>query len=156
VTVALGVGLPLNRPIDELVQAARLAERLGYGFVWASDDRLQWDVFSVLAAIGLQTERIALGPGVTNPYSRHPALVAAAIATLDELTYGRAVLGLGAGGTAHGMLGIERTAPAAALREAIGVIRALLAGAESTADGRVVRTRSAKLDFMPPRPDVPI
>ncbi|MFL5796470.1 MAG: LLM class flavin-dependent oxidoreductase [Actinomycetota bacterium] len=155
-TVALGVGLPLSRPIDDLVQAALTAERLGYGFVWASDDRLQRDVFSVLAAIGLRTERIALGPGVTNPYSRHPALVASAIATLDEVTHGRAVLGLGAGGTAHGMLGIERRAPAWALREAIGVTRALLAGSEVTVEGRVVRTRGARLDFPARRPDVPI
>jgi 5,10-methylenetetrahydromethanopterin reductase len=154
--VALGVGLPSNRPIEELVEAARTAERLGYGFVWASDDRLQRDVFSVLAAIGLATERIALGPGVTSPYSRHPALLASAIATLDELTHGRAILGLGAGGTSHGMLGIERTAPAATLREAIRVIRALLAGSEVTAEGSVVRARAARLDFTPVRPDVPI
>jgi 5,10-methylenetetrahydromethanopterin reductase len=154
--VALGVGLPLDRPVAELVRAARDAEALGYGFVWVNDDRLQRDPFSVLAAIGLQTERIHLGPGVTNPYTRHPALVAAAIATLDELTSGRAVLGLGAGGTSHGMLGIERVAPATALREAIAVIRDLLAGSGSTLPGRVVRTSGAKLDLPAPRPDVPI
>jgi 5,10-methylenetetrahydromethanopterin reductase len=154
--VALGVGLPSTRPIEELVEAARTAEELGYGFVWSSDDRLQRDVFSVLAAIGLGTERIQLGPGVTNPYSRHPALIASAIATLDELTHGRAVLGLGAGGTNHAMLGVERVAPAAALRETVGLIRALLRGEEVTLEGRVVTARNAKLDFQPSSTDVPI
>ena len=80
---ALGVALPLDRPIAELLEVSRAAERLGYAFVWANDDRLQRDVFSVLAAIALATGRVRLGPGVTTPYSRHPALIASAVATLD-------------------------------------------------------------------------
>jgi 5,10-methylenetetrahydromethanopterin reductase len=138
------------------VEIGREAERLGYGAVWVNDDRLQKDVFTVLAVLATATERIRLGPGVTNPYSRHPALIATAIATLDELSGGRAVLGLGAGGTNHRMLGIARQAPVAALREAIGLIRGLLAGDEVTVAGRVVRAHDAKLDFAPPRPSIPI
>ncbi|MGH3032750.1 MAG: LLM class flavin-dependent oxidoreductase, partial [Gaiellaceae bacterium] len=150
------VALPAEGSLEELVAIAREAERLGYRTVWVNDDRLQKDVFTVLAAVGLATDRIGLGPGVTNPYSRHPALIATAIATLDELSDGRAVLGLGAGGTNHRMLGIAREAPAAALREAIDLIRRLLAGGEVTLTGRVVRAQEAKLDFKPLRADVPI
>ncbi|MDR7520811.1 MAG: LLM class flavin-dependent oxidoreductase, partial [Armatimonadota bacterium] len=102
------------------------------------------------------TRRLRLGPGVTNPYSRHPALTAVAVATLDEISEGRAVLGLGAGGTNHAMLGIRRAHTAAAMREAIHVIRALLAGNEVTFAGRVVRVHRALLDFLPWRPAVPI
>lgn len=154
--VDFGVGLPLERPLDELVATASHAEQLGYAFLWANDDRLQRDVFAVLSAIATRTQRIRLGPGVTNPYTRHPALIAAAIATIDELSAGRAVLGLGAGGTSHGMLGIERTAPVLALREATEVIRALLNGSEVSVEGRVIRAQGARLDFDPQRGNIPI
>jgi 5,10-methylenetetrahydromethanopterin reductase len=150
-----GLALPLGPRLGELLDVAAEAERLGYSWLWANDDRLERDPFTVLAAIAERTELIRLGPGVTNPYSRHPALLATAIATLDELSGGRAVLGLGAGGTNHRALGIERTAPAATLRDAIELVRALLAGGEATVDGRVVRARDARLDF-PARPDLPI
>jgi 5,10-methylenetetrahydromethanopterin reductase len=154
--VELGVALPLREPLEQLLKTARLAEELGCAFLWATDDRLQKDVFSVLAAIATQTRRLRLGPGVTNPYSRHPALIAAGVATLDELSAGRAVLGIGAGGTNHGALGIRRDAPAVALREAIGLIRGLLAGHEVTINGRIVHATKARLDFAPIRAGVPI
>ncbi|MBS1888671.1 MAG: LLM class flavin-dependent oxidoreductase [Actinobacteria bacterium] len=155
-SVRLGVALPPEGPLGEIVELAAEAEALGCRTVWVNDDRLQKDVFTVLAAIAAGTTELRLGPGVTNPYSRHPALVASAIATLDELSGGRAVLGLGAGGTNHRMLGIERRAPASALREALAVIRGLLAGEEVSVDGKVVHTDGARLDFTPPRADLPI
>lgn len=152
---ALGVGLPLDRPVSELVASAREAEELGCSFLWANDDRLQRDLFGVLTAIALATGRVRLGPGVTNPYSRHPALLASATATLDEISGGRAVLGLGAGGTNHRALGVERTAPVATLREAIDLIRRLLSGETVTREGHVV-SRDAVLGFEPVREAVPI
>jgi 5,10-methylenetetrahydromethanopterin reductase len=151
-----GLGLPLGAPVDELLEIAVYAERLGYRWLWANDDRLERDPFTVLAAMAERTERIRLGPGVTNPYSRHPALLATAMATLDELSGGRAVLGLGAGGTNHRALGIARTSPAATLEAAIELIRALFAGGTVTVEGSVVRAREARLDFAPLRPRLPI
>lgn len=153
--VEYGLALPLGARIGELLEVAAEAERSGYRWLWVNDDRLERDPFTVLAAIAERTERIRLGPGVTNPYSRHPALIATAIASLDELSSGRAVLGLGAGGTNHRALGIERSAPAATLREAIGLIRALLAGSSATVDGPVVRAHDARLDFSA-RAELPI
>ena len=151
-----GVALPARVPVAALVEAAREAEALGYAHVWVTDDRLQRDVFTVLAAMATATSRIRLGPGVTNPYSRRPALVATAVATLDELSGGRAVLGLGAGGTNHRALGVRREAPVAALRESIGLIRDLLAGKEVNLEGRVIRADAARLDFEPLRSSLPI
>ncbi|MFI0411671.1 LLM class flavin-dependent oxidoreductase [Actinomadura sp. 3N508] len=153
---AWGVALPGDLPARETVALAREAEALGYDNVWVNDDRLQRDPIALLSAIAGATSRVALGPGVTNPYTRHPALLASAVATLDELSGGRAVLGLGTGGTGHRPLGVRRDAPAAALREAVAVARGLLAGEEVTLDGRVVRTDGARLDFAPFRADVPI
>jgi 5,10-methylenetetrahydromethanopterin reductase len=152
----LGVALPLEAPAAELLALATQAERLGYDAVWCNDDRLQHDVVAMLAAIAQRTDRVLLGPGVTNPYSRHAALIATAIATLDELSDGRARLGLGAGGTNHRALGVRREAPAAALREAVGLVRGLLAGERVSVDGRVVRAHEARLDFEPRRADVPV
>ncbi len=110
----------------------------------------------MLAMIAQATHDLRLGPGVTNPYSRHPALLATAIATLDELSGGRAVLGLGAGGTNHRALGVERRAPATALREAVTIVRGLLAGERVTVNGKVMHAHEAQLDFTPRRPDIPL
>jgi 5,10-methylenetetrahydromethanopterin reductase len=154
--VEYGVGLPPTSPVGDLVALAEEIERLGYRYLWVNDERLERDAFTVLAAIAQRTERIRLGPGVTNPYSRHPALIATATATLDELSGGRAVLGLGAGGTNHRALGIERRAPVAALRDGVGLIRALWGGSTATVEGDVVRAWEARLDFAAPRPRIPI
>ena len=153
---SFGVALPVHGSIEGLVASACEAEELGYSTVWVTDDRLQKDVFGVLAAIALSTSKLRLGPGVTNPYSRHPALIATAIATLDELSGGRAVLGLGAGGTNHRALGVRREAPVAALAEAIELIRGLLAGREVSLAGRVVQAEAARLDFVPLRSAIPL
>lgn len=154
--VEYGLGLPPAAPVDTLLALAVEAERLGYRWLWVNDERLERDPFTLLAAMAERTNRLRLGPGVTNPYSRHPALVASAMATLDELSGGRAVLGLGAGGTNHRALALERTAPATALREAIELIRGLWAGATVTVEGQVVRAREARLDFTAPRERLPI
>ncbi|MGH2400226.1 MAG: LLM class flavin-dependent oxidoreductase, partial [bacterium] len=154
--VKFGVGLPLEAPVSALAEIAREMEALGYAYLWGNDERLERDVYSTLSVIASQTHRLHLGPGVTNPYSRHPALTAVAVATLDEISDGRAVLGIGAGGTNHAVLGIRRERPATAIREAIRVIRTLLAGGETTLEGRVVRVHHGRLDFQPVRRSVPI
>jgi 5,10-methylenetetrahydromethanopterin reductase len=154
--VEYGVGLPPSAPVADLVALAEEVERLGYRYLWVNDERLERDPFTVLAAMAQRTDRVRLGPGVTNPYSRHPALIATATATLDELSGGRAVLGLGAGGTNHRALGIERKAPVTALRDAIELVRDLWAGSTTTVEGHVVRAREAKLDFAVQRPQIPI
>jgi 5,10-methylenetetrahydromethanopterin reductase len=154
--LAYGVGLPLDAPLDEVVAVAREAEQLGYAFAWVNDDRLLRDVYIALAAVAGATSRLRIGPGVTNPYTRHPVLTAVAVATLDELSGGRAVLGLGAGGTNHALLGIRRERPAVAMREAIATVRGLLAGEQVTLEGGVIEVHEARLDFRPRRADVPI
>lgn len=155
-TIELGIALPLEAPVAELVATAQEAEALGCSFVWANDDRLQKDPYGVLAAIALATEHVRVGPGVTNPFTRHPALLAAATATLDELSGGRAVLGLGAGGTNHRLLGIERAAPVSTLRAAIELIRALLRGEQTSVEAAGFTAHEAVLDFEPPRREVPV
>jgi 5,10-methylenetetrahydromethanopterin reductase len=109
-----------------------------------------------LAAVAVATERIRLGPGVTDPYTRHPALTASAVATLDELSRGRALLGLGIGGYGFGQIGLEGRLPVAAMRETVEVVRRLLRGDEVSLEGKVVTLRRGRLEFRAVQPEVPI
>src|SRR5262249_40071937 len=141
---------------DRLAALAQLAERTGYDFLWIADERFFREVYASLTLCALRTQRIKLGPCVTDPYSRHAALTAMAIATLDELSGQRAVLGIGAGVSGFRELGIARDKPGVARREAVEVIRQLLAGETVTYKGAVVRIDSAPLDWKPARADVPV
>ncbi len=151
-----GLLLLPSRPASELVEIAVRAEALGYDDLWVADERFFREVYTVLGLVAARTSRIRLGPGVTDPYSRHPALTAMAIATLDEVSGGRALLGLGAGVSGFRELGVDAARSAVAIREAVELIRRLLAGHTVTVKGTAVRFEDGRLDFAPPRADVPI
>ena len=142
--------------LAELAELAALAEELGYRDFWYTDVRFARDCYLGLAAAAARTRRIRLGTGVTDPYSRHPALTAAAIATLDEMSGGRALLGLGTGGTGFRELGISQALPIAALREAVALVRGLLSGDTVTQQGKVISLGGARLGFTPLRRDIPV
>ncbi|MHB8732785.1 MAG: LLM class flavin-dependent oxidoreductase [bacterium] len=154
--VALGVLLNAEYPVGELIELARLSEAVGYDQVWYTDIRMFRECYLGLAAIAANTRRVQIGPGVTDPYSRHPAVTASTIATLDEMTGGRALLGLGVGSTGFRELGIRAVQPVAALRESVALIRGLLRGEEITVSGKVISLNAGKLQFRPVRTQVPI
>jgi 5,10-methylenetetrahydromethanopterin reductase len=145
-----------DAPAARLAERARLAEACGFEKVWLADERFYREVYSVLACVALATTRVAVGPCVTDPFARHPALTAMAIATLDEISQGRAVLGLGAGVSGFAELGIMPRRPPRALREAILLIRALLRDERVDFAGEVVSFRDGRLSFTPLRPEIPI
>jgi 5,10-methylenetetrahydromethanopterin reductase len=136
-------------PIDDLVALGVLAEDLGYSRCWVYDEGLATrDVYITLAAIAAATTRLQLGTGITNPYTRHPATTAAAVASLDEMSAGRAFLGIGAGGSLTlDPLGIPRTAPLATVRDAITACRRLLDGEQVTMTGQGFELRGAQIGF---------
>ncbi len=152
----LSVLLNAQYPMSQLVALGQLAEDVGYHALWYTDLRFARDCFLGLGAIAARTQRIRLGPGVADPYSRHPALTAASIATLDEITGGRAMLGFGIGGNGLPELGIERRLPVAAMREAVEVIRGLFAGQQVAQQGKVISLGAARLDFKPVQDRIPI
>jgi len=154
--IPVGVLLNAEYPADELVRLGRLSEDLGYSQLWYTDIRLFRECYIGLAALAVATKRIALGPGVTDPYSRHPAVTASTMATLDELSGGRALLGLGLGGTSFQELGIAMSRPITALREAVGVMRRLWQGEEVTFEGKVVSLNGGRIQFSPVRDRMPI
>ncbi len=109
----------------ELLRSIRVADEAGLDSVWLTEDPDSWDAFAVLSAASQQTERIRLGSGVTNPYLRHPNLLAMSVATLDRLSNGRAFLGLGRGQPewySRG-LGIPTGRSPEVLSEAISLLR---------------------------------
>jgi 5,10-methylenetetrahydromethanopterin reductase len=156
VTLRTGLLLIPSRTARALVELAVRAEALGYDDVWVADERFFREVYSVLALAAAATSRIRLGPGVTDPYSRHPALTAMAIATLDEISAGRAILGIGAGVSGFSELGVNADRSAVGIREAVELIRRLLAGETVTVKGEQVSLDGGRLDFAPPRADVPV
>jgi 5,10-methylenetetrahydromethanopterin reductase len=82
---------------ERLVALARAAEAGGAEAIWVSEDPEGWDAFAILTLLATQTATIRLGTGVTNPLLRHPNQMAAALATLDIVSDGRAFLGIGRG-----------------------------------------------------------
>ena len=143
-------------PVGEIVELARLAEQLGCSRCWVYDEGLVTrDVYVTLAAIAAHTERIPLGPGITNPYVRHPGATASAIATLDELSGGRAFLGLGAGGgLTLDPMGTVRERPLASVRTMVEALRALFAGERVDVAGPTFSFQGATLAYA--RPDLEI
>ncbi len=154
--VAASVNLIPEAPVARMVELGRLAEELGYRRCWIYDEGLATrDVYVTLTAIAQATSTIALGTGITNPYTRHPATTAATVASLDELSGGRAFLGIGAGGSLTlGPLGIERHRPLTAVRDTIAACRGLFSGQPVTMQGEGFELRGATLSFA--RPDIEI
>ena len=92
-----------------------------------------------------------------NPYNRHPTLIAMEIGALDELAQGRARLGIGSGiASATERMGLSTERPLAAVRDAITIVRAMLAGEEVTYAGRAFSAHEVKLEYRPLRPDMPL
>lgn len=128
-----------NKPAAEVAGLAAAAERLGFEAIWIADSQsLFRDAWVTLTACALRTSRLGLATGVTNPVTRHPAVVAGAMATLDELSGGRAICGIGVGQSAVGTLGLP-VAKLSRLQDYVRVLRALLAGQAVEFEGRELR-----------------
>jgi 5,10-methylenetetrahydromethanopterin reductase len=125
-----------------------LAERIDFPF----------PTWPMLFLIAEHTKRIRIGTGVTNPYSRHPALTAKMAAFLDVFSGGRAIIGIGQGDFYQfDQLGIKHDRPLAALREAVLLIRALLAGTGQAAEGEIFSLPiNFHVEWQSLRKDIPI
>ena len=145
-----------HHALERVVELAQLGERLGYRRCWVYDEGLAArDVYVTMTAIALATETLEVGPGITNPYTRHAGATAGAIAALDEVSGGRAFLGIGAGGSLTlDPLGIERRRPLTAVRETIDACRRLFAGETVTMDGAAVSLRDASLPHARPGTEI--
>ena len=113
--------------VDATIELAVRAEEAGVDSVWLAEGPVARDALITLSAIAMKTSRIELATGVVNPFTRHPAQLAASFATLDELSHGRAVVGVGFGARDFLLpLGVDVTKPLATAREMVQIIRGLL------------------------------
>lgn len=133
-SVDVGLCIPADQPAPETARLAAMAEDAGFDHIWVTDTQGLWrDVYPTLALVAQATARARIGTMVTNPVTRHPTVTAGAIATVDELSGGRAILGLGAGRSSVRLIG--RRERLSECREAALQIRRLLRGETVTYDG---------------------
>ena len=140
------------------VKAAVLADRLGYDSFWLPEV-WGYEVFSLLTEIALKTKQIKIGTGIINVFSRSPALIAMQAATLDEISGGRLILGIGTSGknVVEGLHGRDFEKPLTQTRDVIRVVRTMLDRRPlNEADTKLRRYRPFTLDFEPTRPRIPI
>jgi 5,10-methylenetetrahydromethanopterin reductase len=140
---------------SECVARARHAETLGFLSLWFAENAYERGVLPAATACALATERILIGIGVFNPYNRHPTLMAMEIGALDEMSNGRAILGIGFGIQALKKIGPHER-PLSAVRDATEIVRPLLAGKEVSYRGKMFSAEQVSLGFKPLRHDVPI
>ena len=145
-------------PVEDYPRLALLAEQAGFDAFWVSDDLFLRSVWIILAAAARATERIGLGTCIVNPYTQHPTEIAMAAATLDELSGGRALLGISSGADAFlSWVGLRAERPVTAVAETIAAMRRLFEGERHHPDGRFVTgwTNSAYL-LLPITHPIPI
>jgi 5,10-methylenetetrahydromethanopterin reductase len=144
--------------VKDIIRFTKKAESKGYESVWVPEHYLFRDAFSTLGTLASVTEKIKLATGVVNPYTRHPALIAMSIATLDEISDGRAILGIGTGVPywIEQLMAIKMEKPILAMREAVYIIRKLLSGENVDYNGKVFALKNMRLGFKTPQTHIPI
>jgi 5,10-methylenetetrahydromethanopterin reductase len=124
------------------------AEKIGFDYLWITDHFNNRNVYVSLAIASAYTERIKLGPGVTNPYLVHPVVTAQAVATLNETAPNRVVCGLGAGDkTTLQMVNLKQRKPLRTIRECVRIIREITAGKKVEMNGTIFKVTDTKLNF---------
>ena len=145
-----GVGLFPTEPIPRIVHLSKQAEELGFTHVWVGDSHLIWrEAFVNMAAVALNTSRVVIGTGVTNPVTRHPSVLASAYATLDEMAPGRFAVGIGLGDSSLETMG-RKQARLADFEEAVAQMRAVIEGGEAALESGNIRlnfSQNRKIPF---------
>ena len=136
-------------PIREGMEIVKYAESKGFDAVWQAESRLVREATVPMAAFASVTERIKVGSGVVDCWSRNPARLAATFSTLDDLAPGRVILGIGAWWDPLAKkVGIDRARPLTVMREIVTAVRALLHNETVTFDGTYVHLDGVELDYV--------
>jgi alkanesulfonate monooxygenase SsuD/methylene tetrahydromethanopterin reductase-like flavin-dependent oxidoreductase (luciferase family) len=142
----------------EVLKAARLADELGYHSIWIPE-AWSYEQFQLLTEVALATKNLKLATGIANVFSRSAGLLAMSAATLDEISEGRVILGLGTSGknVVENFHGMSYAKPLTRLKETIGICQALWRG-ERLEPGMstLFDARHFKLEMKPLRPKIPV
>ena len=160
---AIGVGLTTDENWDEFSTYVIEAERMGVDSVWSAE---AWghDGATPLAYLAAKTSRIKLGSGILQTVGRTPANLAMTAMTLQSMSGGRFLLGLGVSGpqVVEGWHGVRYTRPIRRLQETIAVVKLLTRGEKSQYEGEIIRLPlpggegKAIRSRAKPQPDIPI
>ena len=141
-------------PAEFETMVARIDE-LGFEHLWVTDSSLHArNSYAYLTLAAKASPRMRLGTAVTNPLTRHPAITAAAAATVDEISGGRMILGIGTGDRPLLALGLKPS-PLASLRASIVAMRELWSGATVSVEDRTFTLQDAHMRFAA-RADIPV
>jgi F420-dependent oxidoreductase-like protein len=157
----LAISLPYGEgamSAEEVAELTRAADDLGYHSIWVAE-AWSFDAFMLLTSLIPITKRIGLGTSIINVYSRTPALIGQSVATLDTLSGGRAILGLGVSGPQliEGWHGVPYEKPLRRTRETIEIVRTILRRERLDYDGEIFQLHMGlKLINHPVRAAVPI
>lgn len=145
-----GIEFVPREPYWKIIYYVIQAERGGFNNLWVTDHFNNRNVYVTLTAAAIYTNKITFGPGVTNPYMVNPIFTSQAMATLNELTPGRVVLGMGAGDktTLEGV-GVDVEKPLTAVQEAVEIFRKITGGESVAYKGQVFSVANAKFLFKP-------
>jgi 5,10-methylenetetrahydromethanopterin reductase len=145
-----GVGLFPTEPLAQMIHLARLSEELGYSHIWVGDSHLIWrEAYVNMTAMALNTTKVKLGTGVTNPLTRHPSVVGSAYATLEEHAPGRMIVGIGLGDSSVETMGMK-PAKLAFFENTVRQMRDLM-------DGKEVSLETGKIHVLfPSKRKIPI
>ncbi len=162
--VRFGQLLPIPAsPVESLIKVGVRTEQAGFDSVWAADHLLMIpmgivpDVWPILSVIAAQTERIELGTCVSDPHRRHPAVFAQMVATVDQISKGRVIVGLGPGEAMNvEQFGIPWDKPVSRMVEFTKIVRELWTREHVSYQGKFWRLKDALLQIKPVRNPVPI
>ena len=150
-----GIQLHGTSPMRRYPELARAVESYPFDELTVHDIVWWRPVWPILTLLAEHTERVLVGPDVTHPYLRHPAETAACVAALDELSNGRAILGVGAGSMLE-PLGVKSSQPLVAVRELVELTQRLLARSREPYAGALFSAEpQAQFFWEPPRAHVP-
>ena len=146
-----GVTVLPDPPYTRFVELLQLAERHGFEYGWTYDSHLLWqEPYPFLTAAALATERLKLGLCVTNTGTREPTVTASAFATLQDISGGRMVMGIGRGDSARRTIGYKPVT-VAEFERGVAMIRELM-------NGRPVSWNDKELELLwaKGRPEIPM
>ena len=153
----LGIAFSGGPSPAEIVDCIKLAEELGYESAWVAEGH-GGDQFATLAAAAAQTSRIFLGTSITSVFVRTVPTIAMAAATVDDVSHGRFILGIGSSHKVQveGEHGVAYAKPLTRTRETVEAIRALLRDDTLAYEGETFRIERFDLWFTPRRREIPV
>ncbi len=147
-SLSFGVTVLPDPPYQRFIELLQLAEQQGFEYGWTYDSHVLWqDSFPTMALAAQATERLKLGHMVTNPGTREPTVVASAYATLQDISEGRMIMGIGRGDSARRYIG-QKPVPVARFEDTLKMIKPFM-------NGEKVRWNDTDLELGWARRDLP-